>query len=933
VTSGDRPAGDATGADARTFLIADVRGYTRYTQQHGDEEAARLAARFAELARQSIEEHGGQLLELRGDEALGVFTSTRDALRAAVGLQALVQGESGEEALPLGVGIGLDAGEAVAVEGGYRGGALNLAARLCSLAAPGEILASETVVGLARRVDGIRYEERGTQRFKGLEHPVRVVEVVPEAGAAQPTGSRRTSWRRFRRRHLTRGRIALAALLAVAAVAAIGALVVSSGEEPAEESAGALALDPGSGDELASVPLGTAPSAVTIGEGSVWVLDADDKTISQIDPESQELERTFSTSSTPTDIAAGAGALWVGNGDPESGSEGFPISVSRLDVQSQRLVETTELPPAPPGLAHYGLPGGSFQRIAASPDAIWVINPGLTVSRIDPRSNRIVATVEDVQALSIAAGEGDVWVTEAAGVAEIDPGDNTVARRVRLEAEFLAGIAIGGGSVWVTDPLSGSLWRVETGTKPQPSAIEVDPWVSGIAFGEGAVWATNEIADTVYRLDPRADAPERIDGIAAPRGVAAGDGDVWVSTSKPPSRDAELPESVCDDVYFEGTGSPDVLLVSDLTLEGVAGDVNRAMVQGLRLALEQREFEAGAFSVGYQSCDNATAQSESVDFFRCGSNAKAYAHSLRVVGVFGSYTSPCSFIQIPITNGAKDGPLAMVSPSNTFDGLTFDESLYPTGTRSFFRLVPTERYQGGSHVQLAKQLGDDRLFVLESSEGHYAEEYVERLRETARRVGIEIVGSEKYSEDVTSHEGLVQRVAAARPESVAVVGILTPASGALLRELRAALGPGVSISAADGFGVPDALREVTGPAARLLYVALPGVANRFLPPRGKQFLAAFAASNGGDPGPDLAASYGAQGMEILLDAIARSDGTRASVTEQLSRTRVANGILGDVSWDARGDLHQGPVTFTRLRGDEFVPDRVVTVKGAPSSAP
>jgi class 3 adenylate cyclase len=70
----------------RTFLIADVRGYTRYTQEHGDEEAARLAARFAELARQGIESHGGELLELRGDEALGVFASAREAIRAAVAL-------------------------------------------------------------------------------------------------------------------------------------------------------------------------------------------------------------------------------------------------------------------------------------------------------------------------------------------------------------------------------------------------------------------------------------------------------------------------------------------------------------------------------------------------------------------------------------------------------------------------------------------------------------------------------------------------------------------------------------------------------------------------------------------------------------------------------------------------------------------------------
>ena len=77
----------SAGAEIRTFLIADVRGYTRFTQTRGDEAAARLAARFAEVARERVELHGGNLIELRGDEALCVFTSPRAALRAATDMQ------------------------------------------------------------------------------------------------------------------------------------------------------------------------------------------------------------------------------------------------------------------------------------------------------------------------------------------------------------------------------------------------------------------------------------------------------------------------------------------------------------------------------------------------------------------------------------------------------------------------------------------------------------------------------------------------------------------------------------------------------------------------------------------------------------------------------------------------------------------------------
>jgi class 3 adenylate cyclase len=79
------------------------------------------------------------VLELRGDEALVVFGSPRSAIRGAVALQKRFVEETIEDpSLPLTVGIGLDAGEAVPVEGGYRGGALNVAARLCSLARAGE---------------------------------------------------------------------------------------------------------------------------------------------------------------------------------------------------------------------------------------------------------------------------------------------------------------------------------------------------------------------------------------------------------------------------------------------------------------------------------------------------------------------------------------------------------------------------------------------------------------------------------------------------------------------------------------------------------------------------------------------------------------------------------------------------------------------------
>jgi class 3 adenylate cyclase/tetratricopeptide (TPR) repeat protein len=188
--AGDGPAAPAIAApELRTFLFADVRGYTRFTQEQGDEAAAKLVAKFAALMRQGVEARGGEVIELRGDEALAVFSSARQALRAAVELESRFRLESEKDAsLPLPVGIGLDAGEAVPVEGGYRGEALNLASRLCNLAGPGEVLATQGVVYLGRRVQGVTYAERGLVEIKGFADPVLVIRVIRNGDFADRSG-------------------------------------------------------------------------------------------------------------------------------------------------------------------------------------------------------------------------------------------------------------------------------------------------------------------------------------------------------------------------------------------------------------------------------------------------------------------------------------------------------------------------------------------------------------------------------------------------------------------------------------------------------------------------------------------------------------------------------------------------------------------------
>lgn len=180
------------GAGIHTFLIADIRGYTQFTHERGDDAAAALASAFAALTDEVISGHDGVVLELRGDEALAVFSSARQAIRAAVQLQARLR-DPDQEGFPLPVGVGLDAGEAVPVLGGFRGASLNVAARLCSLAGPGEVLATPEVVHLATRMDGVRFRPRGRVELKGIARPVDVVMIELEAAATDPSPALRSA--------------------------------------------------------------------------------------------------------------------------------------------------------------------------------------------------------------------------------------------------------------------------------------------------------------------------------------------------------------------------------------------------------------------------------------------------------------------------------------------------------------------------------------------------------------------------------------------------------------------------------------------------------------------------------------------------------------------------------------------------------------------
>jgi class 3 adenylate cyclase len=170
------PQAAAVSSGMTAILFADIVDSTSLTERLGDG-AFRAKARDLDGALRSvIREHSGTPIEgkLLGDGVLAVFTSAHQAIEAA-----LACGTAGGDArLPL--HLGLHAGDVIREEGNVYGGAVNIAARISGLSAPGEVLVSETVRSLARTSAGVRFEDRGEQELKGVGEAVRVWAVVTE---------------------------------------------------------------------------------------------------------------------------------------------------------------------------------------------------------------------------------------------------------------------------------------------------------------------------------------------------------------------------------------------------------------------------------------------------------------------------------------------------------------------------------------------------------------------------------------------------------------------------------------------------------------------------------------------------------------------------------------------------------------------------------
>jgi branched-chain amino acid transport system substrate-binding protein len=392
--------------------------------------------------------------------------------------------------------------------------------------------------------------------------------------------------------------------------------------------------------------------------------------------------------------------------------------------------------------------------------------------------------------------------------------------------------------------------------------------------------------------------------------VAAG----YTGSARGAASVSPLPSSSCGPVVYKGSGTPDFIIASDLPLQGAIRhqtvEISRAMIW----ALAEKGWKAGSYKIGYQSCDDSTAQTGGWDTAKCATNAHLYANNKSVMGVIGTFNSGCAKIEVPTLNRAS---LAMVSPANTNPGLTkkWDvgepNKYYPTGTRNYARVVATDDIQGPADALWSQSLGFKKVFVLNDKQT-YGFGVAKTYQAAAKKLGIKVVGFQGWDAKASSYEALATSIKASGAQAVFLGGIACNNGAKLMQDIKS-VNPKIQLQMPDGFSDPGA----NGAVGNGAYISVAGEPPNALTGQGATFVKSFGKQIGTTPNPY--AAYGAQAMLVMLQAVSTSGGQRAAATKALFGIQITNGILGNFSINASGDTNLTPITIYKQAGKNLNP--------------
>jgi branched-chain amino acid transport system substrate-binding protein len=358
------------------------------------------------------------------------------------------------------------------------------------------------------------------------------------------------------------------------------------------------------------------------------------------------------------------------------------------------------------------------------------------------------------------------------------------------------------------------------------------------------------------------------------------------------------------------SSSKAVDIYSSLPLQGASSAQTVPLVNGIKLALSQAGNKAGPWTVNYQSLDDSTAAAGEWDPSQTAANARKAAADPKTVYYIGEFNSGASEVSIPILN---EGGIPQVSPANTYVGLTTNEpgsapgepqKYYPTGTRTYLRIVPIDSIQAAADLIAMKQAGCTKVAVANDKEA-YGAGLAQLLELEKGSYGIDITSNTGIDPKSPNFRSYASTIKAQGADCFEFAGIVANGGVQITKDVNAAL-PKAKIFGPDGMcssawtnskmgGVPasiDPLIQCT--VATLDLAAYPG---------GKNFLAAYKAKYG-VADPDPYAIYGYEAMKLGLDTVAglgSNGNSKSAVLKALFATKSRSSVLGTYGFDKNGD--------------------------------
>jgi branched-chain amino acid transport system substrate-binding protein len=372
-------------------------------------------------------------------------------------------------------------------------------------------------------------------------------------------------------------------------------------------------------------------------------------------------------------------------------------------------------------------------------------------------------------------------------------------------------------------------------------------------------------------------------------------------------------------------------IYSSLPLQGASRVQTEAMVNGIKLALEQKGGKAGPHTVKYESLDDSTAQAGSWTPEATTANARKAAQDDSTAVYIGEFNSGASAVSIPILN---EGGVPQISPANTAVGLTSDEpganpgepdKYYPTGQRTYTRIVPKDTIQGAALATVMKEDGCTKVELTNDKEV-YGAGLASNIESAAEAQGLEIIANDAIDKNAPNYRSLAQKAKGAGADCFVFSGITANNAVQLYKDFSAAL-PDAKLYGPDGVaesGFADPKEGgIPADVASKVKVTVATLSPDEYPPEGQEFFTQFEEKYG-EPNPDPYAIYGYEAMRLALDAIERSGtGSKEDVIAALFDTKDRSSVLGTYSIDENGDTTLTDYGVYTIEGGELTFDSTI----------